>query len=274
MDTLQNSALGNLASIRLSMKSLLSYGPDYTRDVLDDLNQLNNNMRILYIIDTNIIDNPIIDSNWVFYNSLRLELIQKRRMQDSVRVFKKNTFLSQLNTLLQTNSNINTTNLPESNEKIVNQIILNQLYQGYLVLNAQDRTTLINIASQCPLEGGDAVYRARGIIQFLDNTEYNDTILCSPSTFNNANNRSVASDKIYIISDSQQKNVLLNIQNFDINEQYVFKIYDALGRLQLNYHISNPIESIDLNYFNRGIYFIHLQNNNGESMNSSILIYK
>ncbi|RME00058.1 MAG: T9SS C-terminal target domain-containing protein, partial [Bacteroidetes bacterium] len=102
--------------------------------------------------------------------------------------------LSQLNTalvnsILQNRSNaadaviaqndaIVTSYIWESNEKTVNDILLNTLVKGLLPDSVQINT-LGGIARQCPYEGGTAVFRARAILEGLTGEAFDDEVLCA-----------------------------------------------------------------------------------------------
>lgn len=72
-----------------------------------------------------------------------------------------------------------TSQLIEDNEKQVNTIYLSTVAQDVDGFTAQDANALFAIANQCPLVGGNAVYRARALYALInDDQEYDDPSLC------------------------------------------------------------------------------------------------
>ncbi len=72
------------------------------------------------------------------------------------------------------NSGITTDALPAANHKAVNAALLHLLQTD--TLSAADAAALADIAEQCPLEGGDAVYEARALLG--GGVYYDDDALC------------------------------------------------------------------------------------------------
>lgn len=67
-----------------------------------------------------------------------------------------------INSLVQVDSTY------DANERFVNELFLSTIAQGNLPDNELDIEQLWSIATQCPLQGGDAVFRARSIYRLFD----------------------------------------------------------------------------------------------------------
>ncbi|HKK79032.1 MAG TPA: T9SS type A sorting domain-containing protein, partial [Phaeodactylibacter sp.] len=77
------------------------------------------------------------------------------------------------------NSLVTTDSTYDTNERFVNELYLSTIAQGYLPDDELDIEQLWSIATQCPLEGGDAVFRARSIYRLFDPLIYfPDDSLC------------------------------------------------------------------------------------------------
>ncbi|HKK79034.1 MAG TPA: hypothetical protein VJ933_05365 [Phaeodactylibacter sp.] len=77
------------------------------------------------------------------------------------------------------NSLVSTDSTYDTNERFVNELFLSTVAQGYLPDDELDIEQLWSIATQCPLEGGDAVFRARSIYRLFDPLIYfPDDSLC------------------------------------------------------------------------------------------------
>jgi hypothetical protein len=80
------------------------------------------------------------------------------------------------------NNAIVTPNVYEQNEKAVNEIYLSVVAEGQANFTTTQINTLTNIASQCPDEGGNAVFKARSMLAVvLENKVYDDDEICNPA---------------------------------------------------------------------------------------------
>lgn len=62
----------------------------------------------------------------------------------------------------------------ELNERSVNDVFLETFASGIYTFDSLQQTTLENIAYQCPLTGGTAVFRARGLLSLLGEYDFGD----------------------------------------------------------------------------------------------------
>jgi len=77
------------------------------------------------------------------------------------------------------NTNVGTTKLIESNEKQVNEIYLSTVGKDVDTFTVDQANTLFYIANQCPMVGGNAVYRARSLYRLIDDEQqFDDPQLC------------------------------------------------------------------------------------------------
>ncbi|MBV6438996.1 MAG: hypothetical protein EPGJADBJ_00626 [Saprospiraceae bacterium] len=81
-----------------------------------------------------------------------------------------------IQTLLTLNAAVTTSLTPDASQKTVNGILLNYLLSDTLA--SGNLATLVSIAEQCPLEGGDAVYEARAIVSHFTGQGFNDLEQC------------------------------------------------------------------------------------------------
>ena len=96
--------------------------------------------------------------------------VQSQRSADAVQVISQNTGIA-------------TAYGFEANEKAVNDILLQTVAMGDIAYSGAQSATLENIAKQCPLQGGNAVFRARALLAgTVDSVFYDNAALCgSPS---------------------------------------------------------------------------------------------
>ena len=109
-----------------------------------------------------------------------------RQNMENVMNYNRNVFAIADSSLILTTDNIRlvnetiyTSETIEENEKVVNEIYLSELGQDRLQFSQDAIDQLEVIAYQCPLAGGNAVYRARAILSLIsDNYVYDDINLC------------------------------------------------------------------------------------------------
>jgi hypothetical protein len=76
------------------------------------------------------------------------------------------------------NNNIAVSAIFEENEKKVNEVYLSTIAKGNYDYNDFHLYILESIASQCPWEGGNAVFRARGMLALVQRVMINDESMC------------------------------------------------------------------------------------------------
>lgn len=77
------------------------------------------------------------------------------------------------------NANVSTTKLIEANEKQVNEIYLSTVGKEVDSFTVDQTNTLFYIANQCPMVGGNAVYKARSLYRLINDTiVFDDQQLC------------------------------------------------------------------------------------------------
>jgi hypothetical protein len=78
-----------------------------------------------------------------------------------------------------TNAAIATGTLIEANHKAVNEVYLGTVAKDIDVFTPEQAAVLLAVADQCPLTGGNAVFRARALYSLIDDAqEYDDAMLC------------------------------------------------------------------------------------------------
>ncbi|MFZ1694321.1 MAG: hypothetical protein WAT74_14070 [Flavobacteriales bacterium] len=78
-----------------------------------------------------------------------------------------------------TNAAIATGELIEANNKTVNEVHLATLAKNITAFTPAQAEALLAVADQCPLSGGNAVFRARSLYSLIDDAhDYDDAALC------------------------------------------------------------------------------------------------
>ena len=87
--------------------------------------------------------------------------------------FQQVQLLSDSNSLIQPSLDI------DSQYKQINNVYLNSLQIDSVSFNSSQLAILTALAYECPLIGGDAVFKARAMLALVENNVYFDDVLCS-----------------------------------------------------------------------------------------------
>ena len=161
-------------------------------------------------------------------NEVRRDLYKMSKRNKQLQQAIGANLQNELKGILAENRAISVTKKYEKNEKAVNLIYLETLINKG-DLTEKQKETLAEIANQCPLEGGDAVYRARAILGH--SRSYDDVALCQPKT--EATNQPLIVEqysKFHVAPNPA--NDYLNIHTGEaLNIESMIYIYNAFGML-------------------------------------------
>ena len=151
--------------------------------------------------------------------------------------------------LAQNNHGIMSGLLLEDNEKTVNGIYMSTVAIGELSLDQNQINALDQIAAQCPLTGGSAVFKARSILSLVSENEYDNEELCGVGersekvTSENDNN---VNDAFLLFPNPAKQQVLVTIdhKNAGVNK---ITIYDLLGKELIRQVVPSGIQSLTIN---------------------------
>ncbi len=154
------------------------------------------------------------------------------------------------------NQAISTVCTADANEKTVNQIYLNWAIEGFGNLSTSNIQTLQLIAVQCPLSGGDAVYKARGILKgFGDYTSYDNEQVCN----NTALPRETS------LKEAVKAVVQPNPSNGEVEVSWTreadnISISNTLGKVISVTKVENTTtQKLNLIHLQSGVYYIQIQ---------------
>lgn len=176
---------------------------------------------------------------------------------DASRLVTATTLLSQNNALSGIADHL-------LNEKTVNSIFLQTFAIGNSSFSEAQTTSLENIASQCPLSGGEAVLQARDMLALVQPAPvyYDDDLLCNPAPRPAERGHGVdkASTAVISIFPNPANDVIkiqYDLQNVEFGTLQFFNIYGRLvGEVFLPDSIG--IASMPVDKLPTGVYFYSL----------------
>jgi PKD repeat protein len=203
----------------------------------------------------------ILQQRSILVDGLKRATNKYRQLDNSFR----SDLVSSFTEIMSDNENLSMSFFPASNEKTVNHFQLQFAIGGGESFSNEELDALLNIATQCPLVGGDAVYRARGLYQILSGIivaweTYDD---CPPPIGHRSSD---------VVQKSQvQKTVMAKIFPNPTNEELFVEVtveenvtgkiqfYDLSGKLLLSSDISSPKSRISTREIPPGLYFVRIK---------------
>jgi hypothetical protein len=164
------------------------------------------------------------------------------------------------------NGNFEAENLMEANSEFVNRIYIN--YDGdTIAYNNDDKQTLQSVAYQYPWIGGDAVYRARAIL----NMDFDDTQV--PYRYSD---KSISNLSKLMVYPNPAKNAITVYYPIQDGENVTVEIYDPLGREVKKMDLTHDMitHSIPINTLISGLYSVRLNSNLGAHLSTKLTVIK
>jgi len=230
-----------------------------------------------------------LDSLWVVdsvhRDSIRILAFNKGQLLQPILQQNKQiwtTVQQNRNTLANTtksdNDNIHVNKKAEKNLKKVNKIYLETIAKGIFNFSQSQRQKLHHIALKCPLEDGVAVYKARSMISFFTNVNYEDLQDCTPKGKNKkareyTGNLSVFQNvKLYPNPATNQ--ITLEWQLGEVATNRELLIYNALGQKIYNSKVPGVLSNINSTEWAAGLYLCKLYENKVLIRTEKIIIIK
>jgi Secretion system C-terminal sorting domain len=180
-DSLGNSAYNELYEQAKQQQNAVKMSPTLKTTLTPKRLSIQNIIANLRLTDSlGVADSTQTDSLRLVQRKLQLTQL-KVEQTDYTTV--KQVYYTERNTKVNTAKYDNTlliaTELHAQNEKIVNDIYLNTVAKGNFAYTLSQKDILFDIANQCPITGGKAVYLARSLYKSIGHISYNDIALCA-----------------------------------------------------------------------------------------------
>jgi hypothetical protein len=165
------------------------------------------------------------------------------------------------------NDLINSSEIYEQNEQVVNEAYLNSIEINETELIYNYATSILGVAQQCPLAGGPAVHRARSLYMLINpDMVYNDELTC----LQNGWLLRLAKDNhqlpVGIFPNPASIEVTIT---YSISGDQILQVIDNLGRIQMEILLNSNQNRVTTNVSNltNGIYTLYLKNENNSTKN-------
>ena len=214
-------------------------------------------------------------------HSIQLQIqnlhVAKENLQAQMLALKNN----QLEDLILENSIQLPVELPEINEQLINDIYLSTIAQGIYTFAPDQISILDNIRNQCPYAGGNAVYRARVLYEYISaDEEYEDETACiAMGIYRNGQfvlSEDITNDLIIsIIPNPSTSETTVHFNRSSVIGDKIF-ISDDLSRVTKEIVLSEHSLSVKINTlpFKPGVYLVRFISLNGYSVSKKLIIIK
>lgn len=270
VDTFYNdeatTTVGRFENIRKDMANLFVLDGTTDTQMTGYQDDLRLRLDSLFVTDSLINSNPTPTE----LANLKAQKASLLNVADGI-VNSKNTLNADIDSVLivaagqikTTNDNLIVTDLWETNQQTVNSIYLETIINSQEDLTTAQIALIQPIANQCPLEGGEAVFQARTLLN--DGTAYNNANLCMTAA-NRSNENPVLTEenfgfKLYPNPTSSHLTIELN----EISEtDYDLEIVSLLGVSILKDKIAaeNRKKVLNLEGIPQGVYHLKLSIDN------------
>jgi hypothetical protein len=195
--------------------------------------------------------------------------------------------------VIANNDNIETVQIVDANLKQFYDIFLSTSAQGIDTFTADQISSLYYLANQCPLSGGEAVFRARSLLTLIDDSTlyYNDN-LCSGGSGDSTRMMLVSGTNTNTVTDTtpanQAKPILKVILypnpakdyavlqlNQDISPLQL-QIIDGVGGLVINQSINtiSGYYTFSTSSLASGLYYVSLYSGNSKIFGHKLAIFR
>ncbi len=167
-----------------------------------------------------------------------------------------------INELLTSNLNLPGNEIFQENERAVNAVLLQAYLSQNWSFDSESRAIINGVASQCPLSGGRAVYRARSLQSYYQRPDWgNDNCLTiGERSEHNVSQRLLKPDifDIFPVPATDRLMVKFGSQRAD---GFVLRIFDTQGILRVIQKVAPGVTecTVDLSTCPAGLYMIDCQ---------------
>jgi hypothetical protein len=164
--------------------------------------------------------------------------------------------------LLTNNANIEGSRAFEANEKLMNELYLNRFLAGTDSLTSADTALVSNLAHQCPLLAGTAVYKARAIYNMWHaEAMFDDNSLCQGSYKKEKDIAEAVVVHQFSLLPNPAKEIAYLYYRMPWEETAEYSLYNTLGEVVASQSIDGSLQLVEIptSKMATGIYFVRVQ---------------
>lgn len=221
-------------------------------------------------------DGSVITYNLSQKTALINNLVQLDGLSGLLEAGYRAGMATKLNQANQMNATIVATTVYEINEKTVNDLWLHSKLQQAGNFTESQMAVLRDIAAQCPAEGGQAVYRARGLMPTCEQGIYSsDTTDCSGNGLRISNEERtvrVSNDDGIIVNPNPAQDILW--VNLPSEQSAIVSLIALTGSIVRAYSCAGGENRLSLSDLPNGIYLCRIQTKTGALHTEKIVVQR
>lgn len=215
--------------------------------------------------------------NSLLINTYTQQIEQLRwNNQNIINTFEQNK-MDKADLALAQNAQVVDTKVVEYNEKVINEIYLTSILKGNGSFTSEQLQTLQSVAQQCPLSGGNAVYRARSMYGLVAEVWYNDEANCEAAGYNWEEKQTPVQLTGYnLVPNPAKDNVSLIYPIQESATDLVIELVDVLGKVVYSTPIDGRWGQYDINIsqLSEGLYFCRVRNAHTNLYTTKLVVTK
>ncbi|RME09918.1 MAG: T9SS C-terminal target domain-containing protein, partial [Bacteroidetes bacterium] len=183
--------------------------------------------------------------------------------------------ISDASALASQNSTITADSIFELNERTVKDIYLNTLAVGITEFDETQLAVLESIAGQCPLTGGSAVFKARSLLAIVQDSVYDDEMLCEQIGERSESQMTIEHSGFALFPNPAQNKVTV-AKPVTMEEDTEIFIFNSLGKLVLRKVFPSEIPSVTLNIsaLDEGTFIVSIYTNGRKIFADKLVIIR
>jgi len=267
----QNSALGRFTHTARAMAAVAEIADSTLVALEAGYAGIHAKLDTLVLLEQGLSDDPTpaqLDSLATLKQALGSAIVALHQTRSTLLAGRQDDLNDAAATLVIVNNSTVTAAVVEENRRTVNMVALNKVVRGSTQFTAIERTVLQEVAMQCPLVGGNAVYEARSILAYTGEIpEYDDAVLCDSATL--AEERALPQAVQFSPRDEgYQFSAVPNPANDYLRIQYAapaeaadmeVQLVSPTGAIAIDIRLAEPqgARQIGLSHLPAGLYYLH-----------------
>ncbi len=265
VNTYSNTSGGFLYDIEKQISELFNLTPSNHETI--ESNSLSSQSLLNDIYETDSLIKIAINNN----NNLASFLVDRSNLFEQLQTLQQESSLiiqgyitnrlNVANDLINANDTIITVADYESNEKTINDILLKTEVQNAPPMLTQIET-IESISEMCPLEGGNAVYRANALLLAWTN-QFNKINTCGANPYDDnedSEKPTITGQKLKVFPNPSRESARLLLPYMEGGDGYLLKVTNVTGQTVFSVQLPANSYKYDLltSTFPAGIYQVHL----------------
>jgi hypothetical protein len=196
---------------------------------------------------------------------------------DSLSQIIKDMRTEKLNKMIEVNDSINPDGIYELNEQTINDIYLTTVASDNYDFTNDQVDSIYSIAWQCPFVGGPAVFRARSLYVYMDDTTFfDDDLICISQGYEYRSTKNTNPERIFSLFPNPAKNTVTLTYQLNKNSNGMVQVSNNMGETVMELAINAEKNEIafDISSLINNIYVVSIVTKNGLVYREKLAIVK